>query len=168
MKLNTLIAKSVRNFLLQKLKLGKGMVLKCGQLEQSLFELGGMWEIPLTLTHSSELLAQAVSTSDSFNISPIWARDPVGKETILEKCKFSHLRIDRVECQHVLEKRENYLAGNKLRNLLILLLRWRRGTLKGENGAKEKHKKGRKRLRLDEIIKTSRCGIGEKHSRMVM
>lgn len=26
-----------------------------------------------------------------------------------------------------------------------------------ENGAKEKHKKGRERLRLDEIIKTSQC-----------
>ena len=50
----------------------------------------------------------------------------------MEKCKLSHLGIDRVGCQQVLEKRENYLAGNKLRNLLILLLRWRRGTLKGE------------------------------------
>lgn len=27
-----------------------------------------------------------------------------------------------------------------------------------ENGAKEKHKKGRERLRLDKIIKTPRCG----------
>ena len=37
-----------------------------------------------------------------------------------------------------------------------------------EDGEGEKHKQDGERLRLDEAVKTSRYGIGEKHSRMVM
>lgn len=63
---------------------------------------------------------------------------PVGKETVLEKC---HLGIDKILRRWMstsLGEGGNYFAGNKLRNSLILRLRWRRRTLEGERIEEER------------------------------
>lgn len=75
-------------------------------------------------------------------------------------------RYDPMELD-VLDKGENYFVGNKSRNLLIFLLRWR-GTVEGERMEGEKHKQDRERLKLCKVVKTSRYEIGEEHSRMVI